>query len=73
MLQKFLFFSPCKYSHNETKAAMVVAEAMPMCPKGDIKIMAKTRLVNKTIAEYLTGVLVSPRAKKLGANALTKT
>ena len=48
-------------------AASVVAEAMPTWPNGFISNRAKTILAIRTTIEYLTGVLVSPRAKKLGA------
>ena len=68
------FYWPVKiYKCKETKAAIVVAQAIPTCPKGLIKITAHIKLVNRTVAEYFTGVLVSPRAKKFGARALTKT
>ena len=72
-LQKHLLFKPRKYCPKDTKAAMVVAVAMPTWPNGCISKIAKLRLVSRTTMLYLTGDLVSPRAKKLGAKAFTKT
>ena len=61
------------YWNNDTKAAIDVAIAIPMCPKGFISRRLKKRLVRNTIKLYFTGVIVSPLAKKFGIKAFTIT
>ena len=54
-------------------AAREVARATPTCLSGKMRTMLKMRFETRETILYLTGVLVSPLAKKFGASALTIT
>src|SRR6185369_12624300 len=54
------------------QAESVVASARPPCLSGPIKIRLKPRLSRKAAKAVQTGVLVSFRAKKAGANTLVR-
>ena len=71
--QYWRFFSPCIYWYKDTKEAMDVAVAIPICPRGPINSRFNIKFDINTIALYFTGVLVSPLAKKFGIRAFTIT